>query len=100
MCFAAHDWQIVSPNHQELATAMLTLAIPGVTAGQFDVVAAWQDFREKHQIEIAFPLISGEAHALLRLSTAWFNTESEIDQFVKIATTTDFQRYSTLRTRT
>lgn len=96
--FAAIGYAAASPAHPELQTALLSLAIPGVDPARFDVVAPWLAFREEHGIEVAFPAPVAGAPALLRVSTAWFNTEAEIDRLVAVVAATDFAAYSTPRT--
>jgi isopenicillin-N epimerase len=98
--FAAIGYAAASPAHPELQTAMLSLAIPGVDPARFDVVGPWLSFREEHGIEVAFPAAVAGAPALLRVSTAWFNTEAEIDRLVAVVAATDFAAYSLPRTPT
>jgi isopenicillin-N epimerase len=81
-----------SPRHPELATCMVAFYLPKNTP-RIDSVRAWAEMRKRHSIEVALPHL-GDGTPLLRVSNAWFNTESEIDRLATVLATWRWQDFA------
>lgn len=82
---------IASHAHAELATPLIACRVPPQGAG-IDKGKAWMAVRREHQLEVAFPRLA-DGTQLLRVCTAWFNTEDEITWLGELLRTLDWSKW-------
>jgi isopenicillin-N epimerase len=81
----------VSPAHPELATSMTTFTVPAPGGKPIDHTKAWWQMRARHGIEVLFPFLM-DGTVLLRVSTAWFNTASDVERLTEALAAFDWNQ--------
>lgn len=83
-------YRAVTPDDRTRAASMTAFRLPEGT-GPVDLDLAWRTFRKDHGLEVAVPP-SPEKHPLLRISTAWWNTDEDVDRLLAVLPKFDWSK--------
>lgn len=78
----------VTPSHPELASSMVAFHYPGKER-PVEIDKTWRRLRQKHQVEVLLPVLM-DGTPLLRVSNAWFNDVTQLEQFAELVKTFDW----------
>lgn len=75
--------RLASPKTPGMSSCMTAFFAPELDQHPSWPTKAWTAMRERHRFEVHFPVL-GDGRTVLRVSTAWFNHEGEIDELADL----------------